>query len=167
MRRGFTLLELMIVVVIIGVLAMVAIPSFRNYLNRSRTTEAITFLGEIRQRQESYRAEFGQYCAVDGATWPAAYNPNPMPTGGETAAWTSTDNWRMLGAAPDTDVRFSYSTIAGLPGTLPPDGLGYSGTDFWSVSQAKGDLDDDGTEVTFEAYSEATHIWVSSAAGWD
>jgi len=64
-KQGFTLIELMIVVVIIGVLAAVAIPSFQSYMYRSRMSEATTFLGEIKQRQEAYRAEFGLYAGTD------------------------------------------------------------------------------------------------------
>ena len=67
-RAGFTLIELMIVVAIIGILAAVAIPAFRNYVMRSRTIEAYDFLGEIHLREESYRAEFGRYADVPSPT---------------------------------------------------------------------------------------------------
>ena len=60
-QSGFTLIELMIVVAIIGILSAIAIPAFRDYVMRSRTTEGFEFLGEIHLRQESYRSEFGRY----------------------------------------------------------------------------------------------------------
>jgi prepilin-type N-terminal cleavage/methylation domain-containing protein len=60
-RRGFSLMELMIVVVITSVLAAIAIPTFSGYIQKSRTAEAVDFLGVIKLRQESYRSEFGQY----------------------------------------------------------------------------------------------------------
>ena len=62
--EGFTLIELMVVVGIVGVLAMVAIPAFTGYVQQTRAAEATTFLAEIKTKQESYRAELGQYCAV-------------------------------------------------------------------------------------------------------
>ena len=168
-EAGFTLMELMIVIIIIGVLAAIAIPSFNVYIKRSRASEATTFLGEIRQRQESYRSEFGQYCAVSGTTY-AAMLPNPVPRAvpnSQPFSWNPmAANWDQLGAAPDGPVRFVYSTVAGTPMTAPA-GLNYAQTDFWFVAQAVGDLDDDMTFVTFEAYSAASHIWSSEVAGWE
>lgn len=172
-RHGFTLLELMIVVAIVGILAAVAIPSFQSYVYRSRTAEAVTFLGEIRQRQESYRAEFGQYCAVSGETLGSNWNPPSLPGPGERIAWTPTDGWRQLGAAPDGPVMFQYQTVAGPPGTTP--GInGFTGRDFWFVAQARADLDGDGERMILEAYSAANHIYRAQestmaplAAGYD
>ena len=156
---GFTLIELMIVVVIVGILSAIAIPTFRTYALRSKTTEATTFLGEIKQRQESYRAEFGQYCAVSGTAF-GTWTPRAMPDA-NLVAWTNPPSpmaWTQLGAAPDGPVRFVYATTAGPPGTgpggiAPPD-------DFWFVSEAMGDLDGDGTTCLFESYSASNHIWL-------
>ena len=55
-QGGFTLIELMIVVAIVGILAALAIPAFRGYGQRSRMAESYAFLGEIRQREEAYRS---------------------------------------------------------------------------------------------------------------
>lgn len=175
-RQGYTLLELMIVVAVLGVLAAVAIPSYTSYLQRSRTAEAVTFLGEIRQRQESYRAEFGQYCSVSAAAGSGidsgAWEPAALPTNGDKIAWGGAGNWSQLGANPDGPVRFQYRTTAGPPGTNP--GVpGFTGTDFWFVAQAQGDLDGDGRRVVFEIYSPTTQMFVGDqtyaplAAGWE
>lgn len=166
---GFTLIELMIVVAIIGILSAVAMPSFRSYLYKSKVVEATTFLGEIKQRQESYRAEFGQYCAVSGGTTIGAYNPAAVPPNGIPVAWPASAAWDTLGASPDGNVRFQYATIAGNPGTTPAigGGLGFTGADFWFVTQARADLDGDGTNLTVESYSESRGIYLSEAAGWE
>lgn len=170
-------MEMMIVVVIIGILSAIAIPSFRSYVHRSRVTEAVTFLGEIRQRQESYRAEFGQYCSVSAApgSGPAAgaWSPATLPSGGSATTWTgSPGSWSQLGAVPDGPVRFQYRTTAGPPTTNP--GIdGFDGSDFWFVAQAQADLDGDGEVMIIEAYSPSSHLYYADgsmaplAKGWE
>ena len=175
-QHGFTLIEMMIVVAIIGVLAAVAVPSYRSYLQRSRTSEAITFLAEIRQRQEAYRAEFGQYCSASAGPGTAisggAWNPAALPTGGDRIVWGTNPGWNMLGASPDGPTLFQYRTTAGPPGTNP--GVpAFPGTDFWFVAHARADLDDDGDTVVFEIVSPTNRMFIGTgsmaplAAGWE
>jgi type IV pilus assembly protein PilA len=59
--KGFTLIELMIVVAIIGILAAIAIPNFMSYQCKAKQSEAKSNLGTIRTAQEAYRAEFDHY----------------------------------------------------------------------------------------------------------
>ena len=170
---GFSLIELMVVVGIIGILAAIAIPVFSSYLQRSKVAEAASFVSEIKNRQESYRADFGQYCAV--ATGVAFADASYFPTGtppqnGIKTTWApaAASPWHQLGANPDGAVRFQYATIAGLPGTTPtanPSNI--NGNDFWFQVSARADLDGDGTAFELRAFSNATQLWESNGKGWD
>lgn len=170
-QQGYTLIELMVVVTIVGILAAVAIPSFNGYLKKSKTSEATAFLGSIKERQAAYYAEFGEFCNVN--------SKNPPGTPSEDAqTWQSQANWLTLGAGPDTAaVYFQYNSFAGLPGAgqTPPsvsggaidDSRGYDTSDFWFISTAVGDLDGDGDQVTFESYSRRSRLWISEDKGWE
>ena len=67
-RRGFTLIELMIVVVIIGILAALAIPKFMKVTGKAKVAEAKTILKEIFTLEKAYFNEHDTYVAfVNGA----------------------------------------------------------------------------------------------------
>jgi type IV pilus assembly protein PilE len=60
-NRGLTLIELMIVIVIVGILAAIAVPVYTNYMQRARRADAKTALEQLRASQEMFRAERGSY----------------------------------------------------------------------------------------------------------
>ncbi|OGC89752.1 MAG: hypothetical protein A2W25_02595 [candidate division Zixibacteria bacterium RBG_16_53_22] len=70
-NKGFTLIELMIVVVIIGILAALAIPRFMRSTTKSKQSEAKQLLKQIYTMQHAYRQEFNSYC-LNGITASAA-----------------------------------------------------------------------------------------------
>ncbi|OIR03874.1 fimbrial protein precursor [mine drainage metagenome] len=61
--RGFTLIELMIVVTVVAILTMVAYPSYVNYVIRANRSQAQQFLMDIAQLEEQFRLDQGQYTA--------------------------------------------------------------------------------------------------------
>lgn len=60
-QEGFTLIELMIVVVIVGVLAAIALPAYQGYSERARRADAKTSMVEVQLAQEKYRANNATY----------------------------------------------------------------------------------------------------------
>jgi len=170
-KSGYTLVELMTVVAILGVLAAIAMPQYQNYTMQARTSEAIAHLAHIKTRQESYRADFFMYCNASGTA--SNWNPTSAP-GPDPQSWDgSLDSWPQLSIVPATNqLYFSYQTVAGIPGQLPST-LGYSddrgmdGADFWFIAAAIADLDGDGTQVLYEIYSGSSVRYVSTTSGWE
>ncbi len=66
-KKGFTLIELMIVVVIIGILAALAIPRFMRSTTKAKQSEAKQLLKQVYTMQHAYRQEFNSYC-LNGVT---------------------------------------------------------------------------------------------------
>jgi type II secretory pathway pseudopilin PulG len=176
-------MELMTVVAIVGVLSAVAIPTLSEYVYKSRTTEATEFLGVIRLREESYRAEFGAYCPTltttpnDPALLDLKSNlvPDPSTTRRNPKPFsTSNVTWSQLGARPTSDVRYGYGVAAGVPADAPSS-LGWTtaNADFWFVGRAVGDLDGNGNYGTFEIYSATKGVYFGDAnhnpiaKGWE
>lgn len=114
-RKGFTIVELMVVVVIVGILAAIAVPAYRKYISRARTQEAMTVLPSIRALQLTYYAEFRQY-----VTAPA--NPTAAPCG-EKGKWNaSVGQWQQLGIRPGNAVSYHYWVdSSGASTTTSPD----------------------------------------------
>ncbi len=89
--RGFTLIELMVVVIILGVLAAVAIPLYTDYIKNARTSEGVARLGSVMTASKAYYQRYNR--------WPS------RPTdSGYYADFTSTRH-------------FSYTISAGGGGT--------------------------------------------------
>jgi type IV pilus assembly protein PilE len=73
MQRGFTLIELMVTVAIVGILMAVAVPAYSDYVVRGRLSEAFTALGGAQPAAEQYWANNRKYDGFDSSvSFPAA-----------------------------------------------------------------------------------------------
>jgi len=121
--RGYTLLELMIVVFIVSVLAAVAIPGFLRYQLRSKSAEAKTNLGAIRVLENTHFSEHDRYLAV-------APEPPVIP-GTVSTDFDPSSGFSTLGFQPEGLVYFSYGV------DVSADAIGFT-------ADAGADIDADG-----------------------
>ncbi len=117
-KGGFTLVELMIVVVILGILAAIAIPAFSRYVRKSKTAEATTNLahiltGEVTAYQRSADNDLAHFVS-------AGPTPSDPPTESKyppnAALWVDDPSWAELGFSLDTGHYYQYNaSVSGRP----------------------------------------------------
>jgi type IV pilus assembly protein PilA len=158
-RRGFTLIELMIVVAIVGILAVLAIYGVRKYIANSKTTEARNSLGQMsKDAYAAYQREgmsgavlpFGNSAGSSNVLCKAA--TKPVPVAGKTAVagqkyQSAASEWNTDEAANAgfACLRFSIDQPQYYMYSYTADGSGTS----WFTGWANGDLDGNGTMSTF------------------
>lgn len=170
MRRGhpwlgFTLIELMTVVAILAVLSTVAVFSYKAYMRKARTQEAIAFLMDIKMKQDTYFMTYSRY--VDTGANPDDFYPvmtaSPVEwlAGGTTWDCDSPPNMAItgfcaLGIRPTSQhTWFQYVTIGWAPGDpappAAPDGQYIQDpTRRWWFARARGFAGGDGYSLPFE-----------------
>lgn len=150
--RGFTLLELMVVIAIVGILAMVAFAKYTGFKYRAARAEAYHNLDAVRICEEAYQSEHQRYML---SNWnPSSWTPDPLGT----YAWDENSGFKSIGFKPKGKKKYKYavdgySTPVADPYWLGGDGnttisngeQGRNSSDQHDICMmAVGDLDGDG-----------------------
>lgn len=134
-KKGFTLIELMIVVAIIGILAAIAIPNFRNYQLKAKRGELPTNLKAIKTAEVAFQAENDTFQALTfspRAGTAAALNSSKT-------GWIDNGGFNTIGWQPSGNVYGAYNSSSG---NILADITGLS----------RSDIDDDGTMANYSFF---------------
>lgn len=177
-KRGFTLVELAVVVTIIGILAVLAVAGYRRLVSSAHNAEATEMVNAIKVAQESYHAETGQYANISLGLGLGGLYPQPTPTWNVSTAWggpctvgcNSATGWQTLPVHASGVMRFGYATMSGtvataLPASPVPAVTFPANTQLtgdWYVVSAMGDMDGNGIYCTVIGVSWQRDLYINN-----
>lgn len=96
--KGFTLVELVIVIVIVGILSIVAVPIYRGYTRKAMATEGKSLLGTVQTAQKIYYTENAVFASVGKTSFTTILDVDARPNKyfSTFQVWGSGDNWSAI-----------------------------------------------------------------------
>jgi prepilin-type N-terminal cleavage/methylation domain-containing protein len=186
-QGGFTLIEMMIAVAVVGVLAGMAIFMFTRQTRKAKETEVHAMFGAIKLRQQAFYLENDEYLSTassDGEFFPTATPPagtkqtfdiddSPEPPSPQDVKYPG-PSWRSLRLDPDrTELHCVYLTVAGKAGDSTNVGAKAAAAPFnlgsaelpvpavdWYYVMAECDFDGDGTPSRYFSLSDTEKMIV-------
>ena len=114
-QQGFTLIELMIVVAIIGILAAIALPAYQNYTNKAKFTEVVVATSAVKTAFEVGYAEDGTIAAASGNSGVTRAVADANGQGGYVQSMTITSAGLITATSTNiTTTDYTYTLQAGI-----------------------------------------------------
>jgi type IV pilus assembly protein PilA len=175
--RGFTLVELLIVVAMVGVLAALGMVGYRKYISAAHTGEAKSVIQALRNAEHQYKVDTLTYlkCADSYTDYypQGAGGPNDRKWHWVNDAHPKFECYRSLNVDPDGPVRFAYAVVAGSAADTP---LALDASQWktppqwpvlavpgpWYVIQATGNLDGDSELAVLVSSSFDNKIYIEN-----